>query len=464
MNRHKKIVIIIACLLAKLPTYACSAFFYSEQPMLFARNFDWYSGNGYLIKNNRGVEKYAYAISQTQVAHWTSKFGSFTFNQIGKEFPYGGINEKGLVVEQLWLHGSTYKTNPNAAVISELEWIQYQLDNYENVPEVIAHLNDLSIKPIKASIHYFVADRLGHSATIDFLGGQVFVNQKDGRYQVLTNTAYQAADEYFQKNGKAVDVNSRMSEDRYCHLRNHLQSQLPQNHLDALQILSQAAEFSANYKTFWSIVYDLSAMKIHFKTFANAKVKTLAIGGVDYSPNSPILGCDLNNDQLNLEPYTYDLNKALMNSSLKAMDILMNEDMVAAHQYNPSNKRTDPTFMANYATIKIQFKLKKPGGSLYYTIAQGESNFNARRGVVSTMLPADTTIIYTEAYALKKGEYGIACFHDTNGNKKLDAGLWGIPKEPYAFYQTKKGLFGLPPKYRRIKFQVDGDQYLQIEF
>ena len=30
---------------------------------------------------------------------WISKYGSISFNQFGAEFPYGGINEEGLVVE-----------------------------------------------------------------------------------------------------------------------------------------------------------------------------------------------------------------------------------------------------------------------------------------------------------------------------------------------------------------------------
>ena len=42
----------------------------------------------------------------------------------------------------------------NNKTISELEWIQYQLDNYEKVDEVIENINSLTIKPI-ARIHYF---------------------------------------------------------------------------------------------------------------------------------------------------------------------------------------------------------------------------------------------------------------------------------------------------------------------
>jgi Penicillin V acylase and related amidases len=39
---------------------------------------------------------------------WISKYGSITFNQSGREFPHGGINEKGLVIEQMWLDEAAY--------------------------------------------------------------------------------------------------------------------------------------------------------------------------------------------------------------------------------------------------------------------------------------------------------------------------------------------------------------------
>ena len=150
----KKTVLLISIFIYQI-SIACSAFYFNGENKIFAKNFDWGFGQGYLIKNIRGQQKYAYGFRGNNVAGWTSKFGSITFNQNGKEFPYGGINEKGLVVEQLWLGNTEYQENNNKT-ISELEWIQYQLDNYENVDEVIKNINSLAIKPI-ARIHYFFA-------------------------------------------------------------------------------------------------------------------------------------------------------------------------------------------------------------------------------------------------------------------------------------------------------------------
>ena len=168
--------IVTLILLIPLKIFACSAFFNDGKTKYFAKNFDWGSGQGYIIKNISGQTKFAYGLRGSNQAYWTSKYGSVTFNQIGKEFPYGGLNEKGLVVEQLWMSESIYQDNKNQT-ISELEWIQYQLDNYSTIDEIILNINKLTIKPI-ATIHYFIADRNGNSAVIDFVEGRTVVNKK----------------------------------------------------------------------------------------------------------------------------------------------------------------------------------------------------------------------------------------------------------------------------------------------
>lgn len=62
---------------------------------------------------------------------------------------------------------------------------------------------------------------------------------------------------------------------------------------------------------------------------------------------------------------------------------------------------------------------------------------------------------------LEKGEYAFSLFHDINDNKKLDSNFLGIPKEPYAFSNNKKGNFG-PPKFEAVKFAVSHSKHLKI--
>lgn len=458
----RPILLMLAASLITSTTLGCSAFIWTEQSNLFGRNFDWYSGTGYVIKNNRGLSKYAYRIGEGKPAQWTSKFGSVTFNQIGKEFPYGGINEKGLIVEQLWLHSTTYANNHNST-ISELEWIQYQLDNFSTVDEVLAALHSLTIKPIKATVHYFVADKNGNAASIDFIGGKTIINRKEGKKHVLTNTDYQSAVAYNSKHKGNVNVDSRLSEDRYCQIEANLEKLNPNSVDNAFEILNRSAEYHPNYKTFWQIVYDLDAMEINFRSYGFNSSKTIRLSDLDFSTDL-IYACDINTSTFTWIPYTYAQNKNLLFTSLQAMGIELDFELAAIHQYEPNSPRADTIYPNRYGTARIHITTKNNSGYLYYTLAQGEANFNQRRGAASVMLKVDSNFMYSEAYAIPKGEYALASFHDVNGNKKMDTGWFGIPIEPYAFILNKKSIFGLPPKYSKIKFPFSGDVDLKLVF
>ena len=89
--------------------------------LVFGRNHDWNVGDGLVIINKRDVTKTSIlvALKQTNKAlTWTSKFGSVTFNQSGREFPLGGINEAGLVVESMMLDDTYYsKSDPEHTLL-----------------------------------------------------------------------------------------------------------------------------------------------------------------------------------------------------------------------------------------------------------------------------------------------------------------------------------------------------------
>ena len=53
------------------------------------------------------------------------------------------------------------------------------------------------------------------------------------------------------------------------------------------------------------------------------------------------------------------------------------------------------------------------------------------------------------------GTYAVACFHDENGNGKLDRGLLGIPKEGTVASNQAKGFMG-PPSFDKAKFSFAG--------
>ena len=54
---------------------------------------------------------------------------------------------------------------------------------------------------------------------------------------------------------------------------------------------------------------------------------------------------------------------------------------------------------------------------------------------------------------LAAGTYAISCFHDLNGNGKLDTNLFGIPTEPYGFSNNARPKFRAP-KWEEARFEV----------
>ena len=106
----------------------CTTFFLNKNgQLIFGRNYDWVTETGMVNTNLRGVQKTS--LSKEKTIQWISKYGSITFNQYGKEFPTGGMNEKGLVVELMWLDESKFPSPDARLALNVLQWIQYDLDN-----------------------------------------------------------------------------------------------------------------------------------------------------------------------------------------------------------------------------------------------------------------------------------------------------------------------------------------------
>src|SRR5215210_5081738 len=126
----KKLFCLFTGALFCLHALACTTFFINKAgQMVFGRNYDWITETGMVNTNLRGVLKSAFTPQSGRAMQWTSRYGSITFNQYGKEFPTGGMNEKGLILELMWLSESEFPTADSRPELGVLQWIQYQLDN-----------------------------------------------------------------------------------------------------------------------------------------------------------------------------------------------------------------------------------------------------------------------------------------------------------------------------------------------
>lgn len=256
--------------------------------LYFGRNFDFPVGEGLIQINERNVQKSAMVMPPDKMLTWVSLYGSITFNQVGREFPYGGMNEAGLVVEQMWLDEAKYPEADERYALSELQWIQYQLDRAATVQEVIDSdtMVRISDKPF-SYLHYLVSDALGNSAVIEFLAGKMVVHTDDEMpTAALANCTYEQSLRYSQelKLGEAehYDEVVQNSSGRFAKAaamtENYSGVTDPVDY--SFAILDSVAQ---GEHTRWSIVYDITRMKICFRTLVNPLVQYLDMHSFDFS-------------------------------------------------------------------------------------------------------------------------------------------------------------------------------------
>lgn len=170
--------------------FGCTAFtLRDDDRYIVGRNFDFLFGDGHLITNNKNIRKEALLPASEKRLTWVSKYGSVTFNQMGREFPFGGLNEEGFVLEQLWLNSTVYPERDERFGLSVLQWIQYQLDSSKSIGNLIESDKYVRIVPeSEATLHFFACDRYGNSAVVEFINGELVIHKEsDLTVPVLTN-------------------------------------------------------------------------------------------------------------------------------------------------------------------------------------------------------------------------------------------------------------------------------------
>lgn len=295
-----------------LKNSACTTFVIRDSnDLVFGRNLDWVSDNGLIAVNKRGVKKTAIVFPPDQPAVWTSKYGSVTFNQFGKEFPFGGINEKGLVVEIMLVSGKYPKTDQRKAV-NELQWVQYQLDNCETVDEVIATNDAIRISKINQNLHFLVCDSNGAVAVIEFnYGKQIVYTGDELKFPVLENSTYKTS-LWNQENNKKCRFNTAVN------LIENYDKQTKDNVIDYAFVILDQVKLEGS----WSIVYDIKNRRVHFNTVSDRKRKVFSLSDFNFGCDSDALAYDLRAKHEReignkFEVYTRELHKQKFDDGLK---------------------------------------------------------------------------------------------------------------------------------------------------
>lgn len=300
---------------------------------IFGRNYDWMFGTGLVIVNKRNLKKRADIEPPEKPVQWLSKYGSVTFNQYGKEYPTGGMNETGLVVDLMMLPKTRYATPDDRPAIKELAWIQYQLDNFSSVKEVVESDSVLRITSDSIPIHFLVCDRSGQVATIEFLDGKMVCHSGEGLpVEVLANSTYAESLRYLEKHrgfGGTDEIPSSISSlDRFVRAA-HLVRQYTENQTEnifdyAFDILESVSQKKG---TVWSIVYDVKNLAVYFKTMNSPQIKTISLKDFDFSCHLPSKVLDINTDKPGnvsgfFVEYSTEINRKLIGESFKKTKFL----------------------------------------------------------------------------------------------------------------------------------------------
>jgi choloylglycine hydrolase len=256
---------LIISLLALICSYSmcCTGFVFKYNGKLYlCANLDMQAMQGYLILNKRNIEKFSFFANPPNILKWTSKYGSVTFTTIGKDFPFGGMNEKGLTVAIMTTSPMVYPKSDNRYEINESQWVQYILDNFSSTNEVINSDSLVRINRFFDNWHYLICDKNGDIAIIEFKDGvrKVF-SGSDIKIPVLENSFYEESLIDLKNNKSRNRLLGRFSKASYL-LENLDYSKIntdePKSMFPILDILSQSI-------TRWQMVYDIGNGNVYYK-------------------------------------------------------------------------------------------------------------------------------------------------------------------------------------------------------
>ncbi|HVO75397.1 MAG TPA: linear amide C-N hydrolase [Ignavibacteriaceae bacterium] len=323
--------------------FGCSTFMLSdEKNCLIGHNLDMYPDiPGMIYINKKGLEKESVSFAELfngvkdtlPKLKWVSKYGSVTYNPLCRELIDGGLNEVGLYIGEMSLNKdckySVFSNKPKMAVAL---WLQYILDNFSSVDEVIKFIPCTSLDGEGFNWHFFSTDKKGNQAIIEFINGETVIHKNNEvPIKLLCNNSYaydlNRLKQYKGFGGKKdIDLAIKSEENRFINGAQMLELN-KRNPADsdvnyAFEILKEL-DFGI---TKWSIVYDVKNMKMYYRTNKETNIKYFDISSFDFSCKSPVIMIDINKDLPSVDvkdyfiPYTKQANKTQLENLFKGID------------------------------------------------------------------------------------------------------------------------------------------------
>lgn len=217
MNKVFQLLLSLTLAALCLPqSHACSRALYvgSDETVITGRSMDWAED----MQTNlwvfpRGIERNGLAGAESPV--WKAKYGSVVAS-VYQLASADGMNEKGLVMNMLYLAESDYgQAVPGHPPMSISLWGQYVLDNFATVKEAVEAMQAKPLQLIApnlpngeaSTIHLSISDASGDSAILEYVGGKLVIHHGK-QYQIMTNSPIYskqlALNDYWQSIGGTV--------------------------------------------------------------------------------------------------------------------------------------------------------------------------------------------------------------------------------------------------------------------
>jgi len=295
------IAVIIVLFLISTPSKACSTFKLQKgEALVYGHNLNEADIGvpGLIFINKRGTFKtgrtWDEIVSkepQRYSSHtWISRYGSVTFNNFGRDFPDGGMNEAGLYVWEM-NEDAGYPKNDSLPKLNQMNWMQYILDNYSTLEEAVRCASEIEIDGW--GWHFFMGDGQGNTAAVEFIDGKVVVHQgAQMPVPALFNSRYEREMEllkYFKPYGGDYEVDMDDPEiPRFVKADQLIKAYQPSDNIVDYGFY-MLDKIKVNDEPEWSVLFDVRQRNVYFKTRLNPAIKSFSMQDIDFSNQEPVL-------------------------------------------------------------------------------------------------------------------------------------------------------------------------------
>lgn len=291
----KKKLFIVLTLAAFFGTFsdlmACSVIYLNKSnQIIFGRNHDYYNPYSVIVFNPKNLLKVGMPLPGEHNAGWKAKYSSITISPIGVGFANSGMNEKGLAIGHMGLPETIYPEKDDRPVIPHNQWIQYMLDKCANTNEVIEEAKKIRISEMSSGNHFFVGDADGNVAIIEFLNGEMVVyTNEDMPHLLLCNDPYEKSmkdiktfaglggERIIPERGKEPEHAMAIGVMKINQFYAKKSKDIIQDAFDihyAMRAPDSTPQYE-EYGTQYSTVFDLTNLKLYFRTKANETIREI---------------------------------------------------------------------------------------------------------------------------------------------------------------------------------------------